>query len=520
VLGSYSPTLIVRDSYGCRDTIVKTVNVYPVPFGIANADTISLCYGDSIVLEGSVGYATYDWSPGTYLSDSTIAQPTAYAVDTITYILVTTDFTSCQSFDTVTINVLPLPTLSLTPYPDTNICFGDTVQLVAVGDIIYEWEPPVEISDVNIANPIVFPTNSRYYKVTTTDIFGCKTSDSVKVIINRFFPEFEGERSCLGSPADFVSVSAYSDRPITQYAWDFGDGSPVDVQSGRLPVHTFPDSGFYEVTLTVFDIIGCSDSITKTIQVDFPFDAFAGNDTLICLGATAQLYSGEGDSVYWRPTNGMDNPSSFTPNVSPTTNTTYTAYVSNGVCPADTASVRIVVNPLPSVNTLENRMINRGVSIELTTTAGVFDSVYWNTTDTTISCLNCLSPTATPFASTLYVVTAVDNFGCISSDSVFISVNEFCNEDVVFVPTGFTPNGDGANDMLYARMFGAKELILFRVFDRWGKLLFETNNPNIGWDGTNRDNEKLITGVYVYVVEAVCYNGEKLIKKGNITLLK
>jgi hypothetical protein len=51
-------------------------------------------------------------------------------------------------------------------------------------------------------------------------------------------------------------------------------------------------------------------------------------------------------------------------------------------------------------------------------------------------------------------------------------------------------------------------------------LLFETNNPNIGWDGINRDNEKLITGVYVYAIEAVCFNGEKVIKTGNVTLLK
>lgn len=520
-VGSYTPRLIVRDAYGCRDTIQKTINVFPVPSGIAGADTINLCLGDSTTLLGTPGYATYEWIPGLYLSDSSIAQPTAYAVDTITYILITTDFSTCQFIDSVTINVLQLPTLSLAPYPDTNVCLGDTVQLLAIGDIIYEWEPPVEISDVNIANPLVYPTNTRYYKVTTTDIYGCKSSDSVRIIINKFLPEFAGERSCYGLPADFVSISAASDRPITNYTWNFGDNSPEDILSGRVTTHTYPDSGYYQVTLKVFDAIGCGDSITKTIRVDYPPFAFAGYDTAICFGESALLYSGGGaDSVFWLPAIGIDDPFSYNPIVTPTQTTTYTAYVTNGVCPFDTASVRIVVKPLPEVNTIDNKLVNKGVTVELTTVTSAFNTISWSTADTSISCINCLSPNATPLVTTLYIVSVTDEFGCMNSDSVLIMVNEFCNDDVVFVPTAFTPNGDGANDILYARLFGARELTVFRVFDRWGSLLFETNNPNIGWDGTNRDNEKLITGVYVYMIEAVCFNGEKIIKKGNVTLLK
>ncbi len=520
-IGTYLPSLIVSDSYGCVDTIQKNVNVYAIPEGINGADTINLCFGDSTILQGTTGYATYEWIPGSFLSDSTIAQPVAYAVDTITYILITTDFTSCQLIDTVTINVIPLPTLEIFPYPDTNICIGDTVQLLAIGDIIYEWEPPVEISDVNISNPIVFPTATRFYKVTTTDVNGCKSFDSIKVIINRFFPEFLGERSCLNIPADFVSISTTSDRPIVQYEWNFGDGTPIDVNSGRTATHIYPDSGFYQATLTIYDAIGCSDSISKTIQVDFPPDAFAGNDTMICFGASVTLFSGGGvDSVYWTPATNIDNPFVYTPTVNPEQTTTYTAHVTNGVCPFDTASVRIIVKPLPEVNTIDNRIINKGVTVNLTTSTSSFNTIQWNTTDTTISCTDCLSPDATPINATLYTVNVTDEFGCTNSDSVLIVVNEFCNEDIVFVPTAFTPNGDGANDILYARLFGAKELNVFRVFDRWGNLLFETNTPDIGWDGTNRDNEKLITGVYVYMIEAVCFNGEKVIKKGNVTLLK
>ena len=72
----------------------------------------------------------------------------------------------------------------------------------------------------------------------------------------------------------------------------------------------------------------------------------------------------------------------------------------------------------------------------------------------------------------------------------------------------------------WCNKYGALEINYFRVFDRWGKLLFETNNHNQGWDGLNSNGKKLNQGVYVYVVEAVCYSGETVLITGNVTLLK
>jgi gliding motility-associated-like protein len=520
-LGTYNASLVVADTYGCRDTSIVQLYVYPIPNGIVGQDTIDICFGDSVVLNGDPSYAFYDWTPGINLSDSTIAQPTAYAVDTITYYLITTDFTTCQSIDSVTINVIPLPPLVLSPYPDTNICLFDTVQLFAAGSIAYEWNPPVEISDPFIPNPFVYPTTSRYYTVTTTDPYGCKSTDRIRVIINHFYPDFEAESACLGSPTDIVSLSSTSDRAITQYLWDFGDNSnPNDQAAGRVTSYTYPDSGFYNVTLVILDAIGCSDTIVKQVRVDIPPDAFAGSDTLICYGASVQLFSGGGvDSVYWTPERDIDNAFIYNPTVTPGITTNYTVHVTNGNCPFDTANVLIKVVNQPIIETIEDRTIFSGTSVQLFTTADNASTIIWTPSDS-LSCSDCLSPVATPLISTLYIVTVYDEYGCYSSDSVLIMVTDVCSEDVVFVGNTFTPNGDGLNDVAFARLYGAKSMNFFRVFDRWGKLLFESRNPNTGWDGTNMDGEKLITGVYVYVVEAQCYNGQKIIKKGNITLLK
>lgn len=521
-LGVYHPMLVVSDSYGCIDTMIKQLNVYPIPNGISGPDTIQLCYGDSIILQGDPSYASYDWTPGKYLSDSTIAQPTAYAVDTITYVLITTDFTSCQSFDTITINVLPLPPLSVQPYPDTNICLHDTIQLFANGSLSYQWSPNIEISDPTEQNPWVYPSQTRIYTVVTTDQYGCRSSMSVKVIVNIFYPDFEAERSCLGSPTDVVSISTASDRPIVQWLWDFGDNNnPLDQSYGRFTSYTYPDSGNYSITLIVFDNIGCSDTIIKSTRVDIPPSAYAGPDTLVCQGAQIQLFGGGGiDSVYWTPTANISDPFSYNPIVSPNTSTVYTIHVTNGNCPFDSAQVKITVINQPSIETIQDKTISRGQTIELTTVASEeVNRILWSPI-TGLSCIDCLSPTAKPDITTLYVVTGYDRYGCENRDSVLISVRTECNEDMLFVANAFTPNGDGLNDYAYIRLYGAEKLHYFRIFDRWGKLLFETTHENRGWDGTNQKGEKLISGVYVYVAEARCYTGETIIKKGNITLLK
>ena len=93
-----------------------------------------------------------------------------------------------------------------------------------------------------------------------------------------------------------------------------------------------------------------------------------------------------------------------------------------------------------------------------------------------------------------------------------------CNEATVYLPTGFTPNGDGTNDVLYIRSNFVTEVYL-TIYDRWGEKLFETNDIKNGWDGTYK-GKKLDQGVYGYYMTFKCNNGQESFKKGNITLLR
>ncbi|WP_343637809.1 T9SS type B sorting domain-containing protein [Fluviicola sp.] len=125
---------------------------------------------------------------------------------------------------------------------------------------------------------------------------------------------------------------------------------------------------------------------------------------------------------------------------------------------------------------------------------------------------------ATPEQTTLYTVSITDGI-CTKSASVKVNVLEVvCDRTYVYVPNAFSPNGDLENDVLYVRSAIATK-ILFRVFDRWGEMVFETTDQNIGWDGTFRD-KLLKPDTYDYYLEATCVQGEQKIIKGNVTLIR
>ncbi len=139
-----------------------------------------------------------------------------------------------------------------------------------------------------------------------------------------------------------------------------------------------------------------------------------------------------------------------------------------------------------------------------------------------LSCYDCFNPMARPLSTTTYSVTVTDRNGCKDSDIITVFVDKA--RDVYF-PTAFSPNDDGVNDRFYP--FSGSNVAMvksFYVFNRWGESMFElfnfqSNNPSYGWDGTHRA-QRLNTGVYVYVAEVEFIDGEVVIFKGDVTLIR
>jgi gliding motility-associated-like protein len=108
--------------------------------------------------------------------------------------------------------------------------------------------------------------------------------------------------------------------------------------------------------------------------------------------------------------------------------------------------------------------------------------------------------------------------GCVTTDTVLVKIFQASE---IYVPLGFTPNGDGQNDKLYPILVRLKQLNYFKVFNRWGNLVFQTNDPTPanGWDGKYNSVDQP-TGTYVWIAEAVDLNGNKIRRSGNVLLIK
>jgi gliding motility-associated-like protein len=191
-------------------------------------------------------------------------------------------------------------------------------------------------------------------------------------------------------------------------------------------------------------------------------------------------------------------------------------------CFTDTGYVLITVGPKPRVGIGPDRTLATGTLLTLNaiTQNGPIINYSW-TPAQELSCNNCQSPTTIVKNNSFFAVEVTNTFGCKASDTLII--NPICKSAQVFVPNAFTPDGDGLNDILMVRGQGIM-IKSFRIFNRWGELVFEKenfspNDPKFGWDGRVR-GIPATPDVFVYTAEVFCDNGIPYTYKGNITVLK
>jgi len=126
--------------------------------------------------------------------------------------------------------------------------------------------------------------------------------------------------------------------------------------------------------------------------------------------------------------------------------------------------------------------------------------------------------TIAPTESQVVYLEGKNQYGCVASDSMMIRIVG-CDPASIFVANIFTPNGDGVNDMLYVRSKALSEIEYFQIFNRWGAMVFQTNNMTAGWDGLI--NGKLAeAGTYVYQVKGKCESGYDVASNGTVTLVR
>jgi gliding motility-associated-like protein len=165
-------------------------------------------------------------------------------------------------------------------------------------------------------------------------------------------------------------------------------------------------------------------------------------------------------------------------------------------------------------------IIEAGVSVPINVNnIPVGSTVVWSPT-AGLSCTNCANPTATPQVSTDYVITVTDSNGCTDSDTLRIAILYRCigSESEIEIPNAFSPNGDGNHDVLYMEAEGITG-IEWKMYNKWGELVWETQSIGEGWDG-KQNGKPLDAAVFVYYLKVTCATGEEFMLKGNVTLIK
>ncbi len=296
------------------------------------------------------------------------------------------------------------------------------------------------------------------------------------------------------------------------WLWNFGDGTYSSVSN---PEHIYQSAGSYNIQLITKNDFGCTDTSEAEIEVFTLPDIATCNDTLICRGDKIKLEANGAQSYEWLPKTYLDNPNSDTPYTQPDSTITYYVTGTDINSCKNTSSVLVKVQQIPTVN-LPDTTVVIGEPVILDAYSEDIAAYSWFP-NYNISCTDCPTVTVTPFEQTYYEVTVTDTAGCftVTYDADIDIVKKY----TVDVPSAFTPNGDGINDILYVRGWGIEDLIFFRIFNRYGEIVFETKDKNKGWDG-NYKGKQQSTETYTYWVTVRTYDNQLISKRGTVKLLK
>ena len=263
------------------------------------------------------------------------------------------------------------------------------------------------------------------------------------------------------------------------------------------------------ITLDLGCVAGVGDSLVVLVYDALPLLVSA--DTLICPGTEATLTASGADSYSWSPAETVTDPTEATTTVFPDENTTYTV-TGTLASYVNTAETTVEIQE-PTADAGADTTIYLGEFASLDADGGVEYS--WSPS-TGLSETDIENPTASPDFTTTYTVTVTTAIGCEFTDQVTVTVS---SDAMVGVPTAFSPNSDGVNDGFTIIVRGQVATWLLQVYNRWGQLVFETDNYAAAWNGTFEGSEQPL-GSYVYVLNYKDMNGESFVQQGNFTLVR
>ncbi|MCZ2223527.1 MAG: PKD domain-containing protein [Chitinophagales bacterium] len=531
--GHYLPKLILEDAAGCRVPIVGTdsikvkfINAAMIATDTTICDSATVQFANSSITNDII--TKYAWSFG---NGTTSSQPNtgAYYNTNGLYSVKLKVITQTGCTDSITYNniikVVSSPKIKIVG--DSTVCKDGTLQFNVVhlnpdtSAITWEWNfgngniyqiqnPPAQTFS-SVGNNLITT------KATNSD--GCSTIATQIVKVNPIPNVSAGAdvTICRGQSYTLNATGANT------YVWH-GNILTLNNFNTANPIASPLTTVSYAVTGT--SIYNCKATDTITIQVQQPLKLDVIKGDTLCLGQSAKITASGTENYKWYPSLYIDNDNSAEVNIKPAKDTLMNYMLlgwDNNHCFTDTAYVKIKTYPIPEMKIEQNDItVNAGSSVVLKT-INSSDITKWKwTPNKYIDNPNIASPTMVAKESITYSCVASNDGNCVARNEVRVVV--VCNGGNIFVPNTFSPNGDGVNDRFYPRGKGVYTIKSFRIFNRWGEMVYEktnfqANDINAGWDGTYK-GVKQPTDAYVYSLEIMCDNSVTIPSKGSITLLR
>lgn len=523
------------------DSDVVVISFYPGPTVNAGSN-ITVCKDTMSVpvcatITAATGGVWQTLGSGTFANDSlacTLYMPSTAdtTAGSVTLVVTSTGNGTCfAETDTVVINFTPVQAVNITS--NDSSCAGNPFGLgvnVTTGSGVWSsGGTGTFVPDNTTLNGVYYPSaaddaagNVSIYFVSTNNA-GCRAKrDTIDVtLIPSPVNAFSSTSACPTFPIVFTDATT-STVPVNGWNWNFGDGSANSTVQN--PTHVYNAGGPYNVTLITTSVNGCVDTLYQVVNVYYkPVAGYDANGVCLVDGTqftdTSSVTGSTITSWIWNFGDGSSLNTTQNPLHNYPSGGNYNAslIVQSAQGCIDTVVHPIGVLPGPVANfSVDDVTAHINQTVHFTDQSANAVAWAWDFGDSQAdSASNLQNPSHIYLTGGYYDV-------CLYITDINGCTDTVCKQEIVslppVVPSGFTPNGDGENDVYYV-YGGPFKTLEFKIYNNWGELIFVSDKQADGWDGKRKGIDQPI-GVYVYVVDAVTDDGEEYHLSGDVTLLR
>lgn len=540
--GNYSVTCTATSDSTCVNSDVIQVVVYHLPeakFTFNNACQYQTTEFFDLSTVTGANVEAWSWSFGDG-SDSAFVKSVEHDYDVNGFVPVSLHVESslgCKDDTVMDVEIFPTP---VTQFNYTNkVCLGDVMDMESVSSISYG---SIDTWDWIVADSFLYDTKEAQHlfgeigtysvKLTTTSDRGCKSSlEKLVPVFDVPIADFTVQNTCMGEEIEFVDLTKFVGS-VASYEWNFGDATPNGDK--KNPVHVYDTYGTYNVELVVASFQGCEAEKTREIEVyerlSPAFKAVPDSGcsplTVYFLDSTESV-TGRSWERKWVLGNGfeqLDTAEYVYQNYSGKHkhyNVTLQVLTDQGCYSEVSLDSHVYVLPQPRADfaslpdNLEELKTTRPI-VQFNNMSAEANRYRWYFGDGETSTLH--NPSHEYKEAGEYEVTMVAQniYGCQDSLSKTAIVSHV---NVLYIPSAFTPNGDGKNEIFIIEGLEDIEEMSLEIFDRWGNQVFYGKGLNVTWDGTDGQSKIVQQGVYLYRVQYVDNKGEEFEHLGNVSVL-